>query len=406
MTDHFIPFRKHDILRLAHEGAPGGGAFAHTVTLLSLILRQEFQDRLDRLKDLYHGMDPNADTKPVPGDHDRADPVAFSHELQALLQRANYRALTKAELDHALSAESVFQVKLHTALDDFREMTIYTRSQRQRQETITSWFGFKKRTIDVDYFERVLMYVRFQDAEHFAAQPKRKKLPFTPGTTQLKLFANVPVADIEMLFPNSEVRMKTLDKLMIGIPAAIGVATMSAKILAVLYFLWALMRWVGAEAGVHAEQIDIGKLAAEAGLVIGAGVAIYLFIGRQLMRYRFKKIQFLQALADNLFFRNLDNNAGAFHRVLDDAQEEDVKEAVLAYRFLAEGPATLKELDARVEGWFAKRLSTTLDFEVDDGLDKLARFGLAKLDGDIWTAVAPADAARLLHERWKFIAPV
>ena len=405
MTEHFIPFRKHDILRLAHEGAPGGGSFAHTITLLSLILRQEFQDRLDRLKDLYHGMDPNADTKAVPGDHDRSDAVAFSHELQELLKRANYRALTQAELDHALNAESVFKVKLHTSLGDFRELTIYTRSMRRRQETITSWFGYKKRIIDVDFYERVLMYVRFQDAEYFAAGPKRKKLPFTPGTTQLKLFANVPAADIEMLFPNSEVRMKTLDKLMIGVPAAIGVATMSAKILAVLYFLWALLRWVGAETGVHTEQVDIAKLAAEAGLVLGAGVAIYLFIGRQLMRYRFKKIQFLQALADNLFFRNLDNNAGAFHRVLDDAQEEDVKEAVLAYRFLSEGPATQAELDARVEGWFAKRLNTTLDFEVDDGLDKLARFGLAKQEGQIWTAVPPAEAARLLHERWKLIAP-
>lgn len=401
MTDHFIPFRKHDVLRLAHEGAPGGGAFAHTVTLLSLILRLEFQDRLDRLKDLYHGMDPNADTKPVPGDHDRADPVAFSHELQALLQRANYRALTKAELDHALTAESVFQVKLHTALDDFREMTIYTRGQRRRQETITSWFGFKKRTIDVDYFERVLMYVRFQDAEHFAAQKKRKKLPFIPGTTQLKLFANVPVADIEMLFPNSEVRMKTLDKLIIGIPALAGFIGIALKIggsAAILFLL--LKHWMG----LHPDSPAING-AVWAGIAIAA-FTLTMFVSRQFGRYKFKKIQFLQALADNLFFRNLDNNAGAFHRVLDDAQEEDVKEAVLAYRFLAEGPATQQELDARVEGWFAKRLNTTLDFEVDDGLDKLARFGLAKLDGDLWTAVAPAEAARLLHERWKLIAPV
>lgn len=405
MTDHFIPFRLHDILRLCHEGAPGGGAFSRTTTLISLLLRQEFQDRLDRLKDLYHHMDPNADTKPVVGETSSSDPVAFSQELQGLLERANYRALTKDELDHAMTAESLFQVKLHTPLEDFRELTIYTRGKRLRQETITTWFGFKKRVIDVDYFERVLLFVRFQDAEHFA-RVKRTKLPFTPGTTQLKLFANVPSADLEMLFPNSEVRMKNVDKAMIGVPAAIGIATMTTKIFFVLTFLWAGLRWIGAEAGLHHDQVNIGTLAAEASLVLGAVVAIYLFIGRQLMRYRFKKIQFLQKLADNLFFRNLDNNAGAMHRVLDDAQEEDIKEAVLAYRFLADGPATEAELDARVEGWFAKRLATTLDFEVDDGLAKLERLGLATRSGATWTAVAPAQAAGILHEKWIHIVPV
>jgi hypothetical protein len=32
----------------------------------------------------------------------------------------------------------------------------------------------------------------------------------------IKLFHNVPKADLEMLFPNSRVRMKTIDKLIIG----------------------------------------------------------------------------------------------------------------------------------------------------------------------------------------------
>lgn len=404
MTDHFLPFRKHDILRLVHEDAPGGAAFSQTVTLLDLLLRQEFQDRLERLKDLYHGMDPNADTKPLPGDPAKADPAAFSQELQDLLKRANYQVLSDAELQEAFTTESLFKVKLHTQLDDFREMTIFTRSKRRRQETIKTWFGFKSRVLDVDFFERVLLFVRFQERTHFTDK-RLKKIPFVPGTTQLKLFANVPAADLEMLFPNSEVRMKTLDQLMIGVPALIGVVTMSAKILAVLYFLWAGLRWVGAETGLHHDQVDIAKLWAEAGLVLGAGVAIYLFIGRQMMRYRFKKIQFLQSLADNLYYRNLDNNAGAFHRVLDDAQEEDVKEAVLAYRFLVQAPATAEELDATVEAWFKTRLGTTLDFEVEDGLAKLERFGLATCDGTRWTAVPPVDAAKALHERWSHLAP-
>ncbi len=399
MTDHFLPFRKHDILRLVHEGAPGGGAFNETVTLLDLLLRQEFQDRLERLKDLYHGMDPNADTKPVPGDVTRADPVAFSHELQGLLKRANYQVLSDAELHEAFTTESLFKVKLHTRLDDFREMSIFTRSKRRRQETITTWFGFKRRVLEVDFFERVLLFVRFQDREHFDAK-RLKKIPFVPGTTQLKLFANVPAADLEMLFPNSEVRMKTMDKLIIGIPAIAGFIGIALKIAGSFAILLLLVKhWVG----LHPDSPVInGAVWAAIGLAV---FTLTMFVSRQLGRYKFKKIQFLQSLADNLYYRNLDNNAGAFHRVLDDAQEEDVKEAVLAYRFLVQAPATAEELDATVEAWFKTRLETTLDFEVEDGLAKLERFGLASRSGTHWHAVPPAEAAKLLHQRWSQLAP-
>ena len=201
-----------------------------------------------------------------------------------------------------------------------------------------------------------------------------------------------------MLFPNSEVRMKNLDKLMIGVPAAIGVVTMSTKIVAVLYFLWEGLRWVGAKTGVHQDEVDVGRLAAQASLVIGACVAIYLFINRQLMNYRFRKITFMKALADSLYFRNLDNNAGAFHRVGDEALEEDIKEAAVAYRFLSQQPRTAAELDAEIEAWFARELGTTLDFEVADGLAKLERLGLAQRQGNVWTSLAPiAAVAQLRH---------
>ena len=404
MTEHFIPFRKRDLLARLHATDAPGSAAVTVSNLIEHVLRTEFAQRLDQLKDLYDGMDPNRDTLPLPGTTAEADHAGFSAALRGLLERANYRPLTKAELDEALNSESVFKVKLHTELSDFRELTIYARGKRQRQETLTSWFGFKKRTIDVDYFERVLIDIRFQDEAHFTAQ-KRKNLPFKPGTSQLKLFANVPVADLEMLFPNSEVRMKSVDKVMIGVPAAIGVVTMSAKIGTVLLFLWGGLRWVGAKTGVHQEHVDVGVLAAQASLVIGACVAIYLFINRQLMNYRFRKIKFMKALADSLYFRNLDNNAGAFHRVGDEALEEDIKEAALAYRFLSDQPRTAAELDAEIEAWFTRELGTTLDFEVEDGLAKLERLGLAQCREKVWTSLAPAAAVVQLGNLSRGLVP-
>ena len=72
-----------------------------------------------------------------------------------------------------------------------------------------------------------------------------------------------------------------------------------------------------------------------------------------------------------------------FHHLLDAAEEEEVKEAVLAYHFLraAEGPLTAAELDRRIEDWFARRWEAEFDFEVDDGVGKLRRLRLIDDDG-------------------------
>ena len=71
------------------------------------------------------------------------------------------------------------------------------------------------------------------------------------------------------------------------------------------------------------------------------------FLVRQFTKFKNRKIQFMKALSENLYFRNLDNDAGVFHHLLDAAEEEEVKEAVLAYHFLrtAERPLTAAELD-------------------------------------------------------------
>ena len=92
-----------------------------------------------------------------------------------------------------------------------------------------------------------------------------------------------------------------------------------------------------------------------------------------------------------------------FHHLLDAAEEEEGKEAVLAYHFLrtADGPLTAAELDGRIEEWFTRRWDATFDFEVADGVDKLRRLRLVDDDGrGRLTAVSLDDAKRRLDETW------
>ena len=141
--------------------------------------------------------------------------------MNALLDAANFEPITEADLQDALAEESLFKIRLEVDFDDFEEVLFFRRGESQRQETIVSLAGLKKTPVTFTNYDRVVVYLKFKDEAYFTAAGRRD-LPYKPGATLIKLFKNVPKADLEMLFPNSEVRMKTIDKLIIGIPAAVS----------------------------------------------------------------------------------------------------------------------------------------------------------------------------------------
>jgi hypothetical protein len=409
-TEHFIPFRKSDIVAMCLEDAvppPGETeAFKSFCAIIQSIIHYEFHARLERLKDLYAPFDPTADTRPlrVPtGPELAARQKELVTELEGVLAKANYARVSQEDLNQALREESVFRVQLHTDLGDFAELIIHARSLRTRTETISSLMGLKKRAIAVAYYERVALYVRFQDEAHFAAklaaEPKRAKdlKRIAPGATVLKLFQNIPKADLEMLFPNVEVRMKLADRLMIGGTALLGAVGILLKLSAALFAVWIMVAfWLGM--GEHPG--DSKALTAQL-IALGLGLfTLTMYVVRQLGRIKNRKIQFMKALADSLYFQNLDNNSGVFHHLVDAAEQEECKEEILGYAILLKGAATLAVLDARIEAWFRSRWKVELDFEVDDALGKLERLGLARRDGETWTATPLAGALGKLDERW------
>ena len=66
----------------------------------------------------------------------------------------------------------------------------------------------------------------------------------------------------------------------------------------------------------------------------GGAAGLRRLPGAPVHKFKNRKIQVMKSLSESLYFRNLDNDAGVFHHLLDAAEEEEVKEAVLAYHFL------------------------------------------------------------------------
>jgi len=99
-------------------------------------------------------------------------------------------------------------------------------------------------------------------------------------------------------------------------------------------------------------------------------------------KYKNTKEKHQARLMKTLYFHNLDNNGGVFDFLVNEAEEEECKEIILAYYFLlaernASGlPFTREELDDRIEEWMQEKFGVAMDFEVGDAVRKLEEKGI------------------------------
>lgn len=383
----FIPFRRSDIVAmcLAEGSLDEGGAqrFRDACDSIEQTFRGEFHVIKQRIKDVYAPMDPDADTRLMNEFRRTEDNGELAPMLGEVLERANYEKVTERDLQRALKSASLFQVRLYVDMKDFDEVLLYTRGASSREETLREFFGLWRRRVQFTNFDRVLLYIRFKDE----IDSNSALGECEGGSIMLKLFQNVPAADLEMLFPNIRVGMRWLDRLLIGVPALVsGGLVFTTKAGATLLLLGSLL---GFWLGLSSKPVQLDKAAL---IALGAGLgALGGYCWKQFSNFRNRKLRYTQALTENLYFKLLDNNAGVLFRVLDDAEESECKESFLAYYFLlARGePLTARELDSTIENWLAERWQCRIDFEIEDALGKLARLDLIRPAGENrWEAVS------------------
>lgn len=117
------------------------------------------------------------------------------------------------------------------------------------------------------------VYIKFKDADYFN-QKMNTTANFGAGfadpvSTIIKLYQNMYKADLEMLFPNSQVRMITLDKTIIVGSTLLGgaVVIVTKPGTSLLLLVGLLSYWLGSssqEVAVNTQQLIA--------LGIGAGV--------------------------------------------------------------------------------------------------------------------------------------
>lgn len=400
--EHFLPFRRNDVVTMCAEELNGSDReqFVAFARMLASLLHHRFHETIERLKDAYHPFHPEADTRPLrtlDAAEREAARARVETELTALARAANFVPMSLAEVEEAMAGHSLLKLRLEIDTRAVDSLLLFRRGESVEAGTETRFWVWRRPVSYVKY-SRVLVYAKFKEPDQFTAK-EAKKLPFRPGSIIVKLFQNVPREDLEMIFPNVRIRMRLIDKLLIGVPAVVsGAVVVVQKLFAVIGPILLLIGfWLGLTETV--EEIDSAKL-------VGIGIALSTvgaYAWRQINNFKNRKIRFMKALSENLYYRNLDNDAGVFHHLVDAAEEAEVIEAVLAYHFLraAGTPLTAAELDHRVESWFRQRWEHDFDFEVDDGLRKLRELGLVTTTPDGRYQPIPIDhALSRLDQLW------
>lgn len=185
-----------------------------------------------------------------------------------------------------------------------------------------------------------------------------------------------------MLFPNTKIKLKYWDKVRLWITAGgttvFGVVTTVLKVLtaAALSPFFLLM------------------------VFFGLGGVVF----RQVMNLVNTRNKYMMQLAQNLYFHNLANNQSVLALLIDEAEEENIKEEMLLYTSLLKGSQThgqLQRAKADIERFLAHYWNVKIDFDVDDALQRLREDGLvADQGGNLLKPLPLADAKALLTARW------
>jgi uncharacterized protein DUF3754 len=224
---------------------------------------------------------------------------------------------------------------------------------------------------------------------------KRRKI--IPGTVLLKYFRNMACGDLYALFPNARVVMSNFDKAFLGVPAIAGGIPILIKLYATVsvLLLVAGIYFGGSGSVAHADME--AALAALLGIVALGGFAV-----RQWLKYQHQTLKHHMELTENIYFRNVNNNAGIFDYLIATAEDQESKEAVLAYHFIrkAEVAPTATDVAGRVETWLAKNFAVNVNFKIANALETLNRFGLVRREGE-QLFVPPLELAiAQLHQVW------
>jgi len=372
------------------------------IEILQTIYHARFHRHYISLKNTYAPFNPDRDvvSKRNWSDEEKSCLQGkLFREISALLQKANYEELDETSINIALNDDMSRGLSIGVELDDYQQVLIYNRGHGLIKTKKRKWrtLFLKEYDHEIAIYRRLTMVFRFRGVEQLSELLDQKGLNRFNKWLYLRRherlmqdqnsdkfifmsqFRDIPCSDLEMLFPNSTLRFTLLDKIKL---AATGGAGTVGGIMALLSKI---------------------ALAVKPLTILIAIISFGTVLGRQVTNVLHQQNHYKMVLSRSLFSHSLDINLGVVASLLDQALDEEVKEAILAYYILIQSPTEFLSADQikiKVENFVQVHFKVDINFEVSDAIIKLRKDGLLIKNTKGYQAIEPQAACTNLEAHW------
>jgi hypothetical protein len=380
--EKFIQVDRKDIISqvLDKQFQPGQRAFANDVLRYICILRQaESAKSLDELVELYDAFNPDDETVnlvPISAGQRKLQLETLKARVIDLVSSANYIEIDKQALEKILEKESGGGFLAEVDLSDYDFHLLYYRGLIKDKIPVKNWkrlwlfehkvetdayrrlfIGLKLKPFESRVTERMEQGITRRKAERLVRRARNHQMleGVSEDTLHLKVFRCIARSELEILFPNARIRFTLFDRLWLWLGS--GGSTVFAIVMAALKF-------------VAAVAISLFFV-----LITIAGAVGAIF--RTVTSFFNTRTRYMAKLAKRLYFHNIGSNQSVLTLLTDEAEEEDLKEAILTYALLLRhGHRGLDAVKYEAEKFLKDEFDVDCDFDIEDGCAHLRGLGL------------------------------
>lgn len=380
--EHFIPLARSELVDfLCADSSLAEGEAQQFRTLcerIAAVHHREYHRRLTELKQAYLPFDPDNDTLrllPLSAEERQKRLNELLSDFGWLLERAGFHHLSCDAIEPALVQASDWGIRMDVDFSAFEHIALFVRGDTVQQRRRRPWYKlYRSEEAEVPIYRRLVLILKLR------RHPRLRGIVDTDNV-YLKIFKDIPKLDVLMLLPGARVRLSRLDRGKIGLPLLSGLSLA----------LWNMLQDLAAMLESWAASPN-AMWALAAG---GIGYGYKSFYGYQQTKQRYHL-----TLTQSLYFQNLDSNAGVLMRLLDEAEEQEGRLALLAYwclwRYAGPEGWTATDLDAAVELYLDRYADVPLHCRNNAALAQLQKLDVVEIAGDRVRVVPPTQALERL----------
>ncbi|MFY9639649.1 MAG: TMEM143 family protein [Rhodomicrobium sp.] len=384
--EKFIPVDRKDIIErvLDRLFEPAQRSLATEAVRYMCALRQaESAKSLDSLVELYDAFNPDDETvnlTEISAPERKLRLETLKARVVDLVVSANYNEIDKAALEKILEKASGVGFLAEVDLSEYDFHLLYYRGAIKDKILAATWktLWLFERPVEVDAYRRLFLGLKLKPFEARVAElmqtglSKRKAQRavrrarnhqllegVSEHTLHLKIFRRIARSELQILFPNARIRFTLFDRLWLWIGS--GGSTVVAIVMAALKFV---------------ALVVISPLV----ILITVGGAVGA-IFRTVTSFFNTRTRYMAKLAKSLYFHNIGSNQSVLTLLTDEAEEEDIIEAVITYALLlGHGHRGLDAVKNEAEKFLKDEFDVDCVFDIEDGCDHLRKLGLIVSD--------------------------